>query len=301
LLLVDEACNEPIKLGLNLSRSTIQYFKHNDMADLEAILQSIADDDIRLKRDVSQQRRFIVVEGIYRNTGDICFLPNIMVLKEQFRYRLILDESLSFGTMGATGKGITEHFGINVADVEILTVAMDTALGSVGGLCIGTREVVDHQRLSGAGYCFSASAPPFLSAAACESLAQLRNNPEILCMLRKNSEALHKGLSGIKGMKLLSNDVTPVMHLVLDPALPTWEAEAAMVVQIANNCIHRGVGVTSSKFSLTDRESSSSRPSIRICASSTLKPKEITHAIAEIKKEITLALTRSRKSLRLSM
>ena len=37
----------------------------------------------------------------------------------------------------------------------MLTVAMDTALASVGGLCVGTREVVDHQRLSGAGYCFS--------------------------------------------------------------------------------------------------------------------------------------------------
>ena len=87
LLLVDEACNEPIKLGLNLSRSTIQFFKHNDMADLEAIMQSIADDDIRLKRDVTQQRRFIVVEGVYRNTGDVCFLPNILALKERFKYR----------------------------------------------------------------------------------------------------------------------------------------------------------------------------------------------------------------------
>ena len=196
-------------MGLNLSRSTVQYFKHNDMADLEAILQSIADDDARLKRDVLQQRRFIVVEGIYRNTGDICFLPNILALKERFRYRVILDESLSFGTMGATGRGITEHFGIKVTDVEILTVAMDTALGSVGGLCIGTREVVDHQRLSGAGYCFSASAPPFLSAAACESLSILQNNPDLLKALSKNSQALHKGLSAVKGMRLLSSEITP--------------------------------------------------------------------------------------------
>ena len=125
-------------MGLNLSRSTVQYFKHNDMADLEAILQSIADDDVRLKRDVTEQRRFIVVEGIYRNTGDICFLPDVLALKERFRYRIILDESLSFGTMGATGRGITEHFGVKVTDVDILTVAMDTALGSVGGLCVGT-------------------------------------------------------------------------------------------------------------------------------------------------------------------
>ena len=265
-------------------------------------MQSIADDDIRLKRDVTQQRRFIVVEGVYRNTGDVCFLPNILALKERFKYRIILDESISFGTMGATGRGITEHFGVKVTDVEILTVAMDTALGSVGGLCVGTREVVDHQRLSGAGYCFSASSPPFLSAAACESLSIIQNYPEVLTDLRKNSQALHKGLGAVKGMRLLSSEVTPIMHLVLDPELASFEMEAATIVHIANNCIHRGVGVTSSKFPLTSGGVTRVlRPSIRVCASASLKPKEITHAVAEIKKEVALAMSRLKKSARLSM
>lgn len=288
-------------MGLNLSRSTIQYFKHNDMADLEAIMQSIADDDILYKRDATQQRRFIVAEGIYRNTGDICFLPNILALKDRFRYRLILDESLSFGTMGATGRGITEHFGVKVTEVEILTVAMDTALGSVGGLCIGTREVVDHQRLSGAGYCFSASSPPFLSAAACASLSILQRNPAVLQTLHSNSQALHKGLSAVKHMRLLSAEVTPVMHLVLDPPLESREMEAALIVHIVHNCVHRGVGVTASKHAMTNGDPDSVlRPSIRICASAALKPKEITHAVAEIKKEVVAAMTRLRKSARLS-
>lgn len=300
--MVDEACNEPIKTGLNLSRSTIQYFKHNDMTDLEAILQSIADDDIRLKRDATQQRRFIIAEGIYRNTGDICYLPNILALKNRFRYRLILDESLSFGTMGATGRGITEHFGVNVTEVEIMTIAMDTALGSVGGFCLGTREVVDHQRLSGAGYCFSASAPPFLSAAALKSLSLLKSDPEILTLLRKNSHLLHKGLSNVKGMRLLSAEVTPVMHLVLDPGLQSREQECATIIHIANNCIHRGIGVLASKFAMTEGESNSVlRPSIRICASATLLPKEIAHAIAEIKKEVALAMSRLKRGSRPSM
>lgn len=272
------------------------------MADLEAILQSIADDDIRLKRDATQQRRFIVAEGIYRNTGDVCFLPNILALKNRFRYRLILDESLSFGTMGATGRGITEHFGVNVTDVEIMTIAMDTALGSVGGFCLGTREVVDHQRLSGAGYCFSASAPPFLSAAALKSLSLLKSDPEILTVLRKNCHALHKGLSAVKGMRLLSAEVTPVMHLVLDPKLQSWEQECATIMHIANNCIHRGIGVLASKFPMTEGESNSAlRPSIRICATATLLPKEIAQAIAEIKKEVALAMTRLKRGSRPSM
>ena len=84
LLLVDEAVNEPILTGLNLSRSTVQFFKHNDVANLRAILESIAKDDVKKRRDASQQRRFIVIEGLYRNTGDICPLPEILALKEEF-------------------------------------------------------------------------------------------------------------------------------------------------------------------------------------------------------------------------
>lgn len=46
-------------------------------------------------------------------------------------------------------------------------VAAGNALASIGGFCAGDREIVDHQRLSGLGYCFSASLPPFLATGAC--------------------------------------------------------------------------------------------------------------------------------------
>lgn len=57
LLIVDEGCSDAVRIGVELSRSTVVTFRHNDMADLRKILQSIADDDKRLKRDTLQQRR----------------------------------------------------------------------------------------------------------------------------------------------------------------------------------------------------------------------------------------------------
>jgi serine palmitoyltransferase len=177
---------------------------------------------------------------------------------------------------------------------------MDTALGSVGGICVGNREIVDHQRLSGAGYCFSASAPPFLSAAACTALSLLRSDPKILTSLAKNAEQLHKGLASIKGLRLLSEEITPVMHLVLDPPLESRDAEVAIVLEIANKCLHRGVGVTASKFSIASdpledpREGGGApklQPSLRVCASATLKAKDITQALTELKKAVAEVLT----------
>ena len=41
--------------------------------------------------------------------------------------------------------------------------AAGNSLASIGGFCAGDREIVDHQRLSGLGYCFSASLPPYLA------------------------------------------------------------------------------------------------------------------------------------------
>jgi serine palmitoyltransferase len=83
LILVDECAGEPIISGTFLARSTVQRFKHNDMEDLRTILESIAADDKRLRRDPTQQRRFIIVEGLYRNVGDLCPLPEIVALKNQ--------------------------------------------------------------------------------------------------------------------------------------------------------------------------------------------------------------------------
>lgn len=278
LLLVDAACSEPILTGLNLSRSTVQFFRHNDVAHLREILQSIADDDRLYKRDTTQQRRFIIVEGLYRNTGDICPLPEILELKNQFCYRLILDESLSFGCIGQTGRGVTEYYGINIASVEIITLAMDTTLASVGGVCIGNREIVDHQRLSGAGYCFSASAPPFLSACATEALKKLEREPQMLEVLHSKTRHLHRELQQLRGLKLRSELPTPVLHLQLATPMKDLEQEARLMLQLARDCAEQGVGCTASKFSVV-HPSAEMRPSLMICVTTKLTDADLTKIV----------------------
>ena len=60
-------------------------------------------------------RKFLVVEGIYMNSGDVCPLPEIVELKTKYKVRLFVDESISFGSIGAHGKGVTDYFGIPVS------------------------------------------------------------------------------------------------------------------------------------------------------------------------------------------
>ena len=150
LLVVDEGVNESLLVGVNLSRANVRYFRHNDVRDLRRTLEKVAAQDAALKRKGTDQRRFIIVEGVYRNWGTFAPLQQISSLKEEFNYRLIVDDSHGIGVLGKTGRGSLEYAGLKpMVHCEILTFSIENALGSVGGMTVGSEEVVDHQRLSG--------------------------------------------------------------------------------------------------------------------------------------------------------
>ncbi|KAL5968875.1 Serine palmitoyltransferase 1 [Taenia solium] len=173
LIFADEGVGQAIREGLRASRSTVSFFRHNDINHLEELMIAQEAEDSDDPSRASQIRRFLVVEGLYLDYGDICPLPHLVDLKYKYKVRIILDESISFGVLGKAGRGVTEHFGINVEHVDVITSSLETAIGVCGGFCAGSHFVVDHQRLSGQGYCFSASLPPMLAAAAQTAVEQL--------------------------------------------------------------------------------------------------------------------------------
>ncbi|KAK8519708.1 hypothetical protein V6N11_064859 [Hibiscus sabdariffa] len=108
-------------------------------------------------------RRYIVVEAVYQNSGQIAPLDKIIKLKEKYRFRVLLDESNSIGVLGHSGRGLTEYCRVPIEKIDIVTASMGHALATEGGFCTGSARVIDHQRLSSSGYVFSASLPPYLA------------------------------------------------------------------------------------------------------------------------------------------
>ncbi|OWM69436.1 hypothetical protein CDL15_Pgr013897 [Punica granatum] len=203
----DEGVNWAIQNGLQLSRSTIIYFKHNSMESLRSILEKVTAENKRAEK----LRRYIVVEAIYQNSGQIAPLDEIIRLKEKYRFRVLLDESNSFGVLGCSGRGLTEHFGVPVERIDIITAAMGHALATEGGFCTGSSRVIDHQRLSSSGYVFSASLPPYLASTAIAAIDVLEENPQLLTKLKSNVAVLWKGLSDIPGLSLASDPESPIV------------------------------------------------------------------------------------------
>lgn len=104
--------NFAIQKGLDASRSTVIYFKHNDMEDLE---QKLIEQAMQEKKKNKVIRKFLITEAIYINTGEMAPLNELVGLRKKYQLRYFLDESVSFGVLGQTGKGLVEHLNVDVS------------------------------------------------------------------------------------------------------------------------------------------------------------------------------------------
>ncbi|KAJ7949872.1 long chain base biosynthesis protein 1 [Quillaja saponaria] len=250
IIVVDEGVHWGIQNGLHLSRSTVIYFKHNDMESLRNILEKITAENKRAKK----LRRYIVVEAVYQNSGQIAPLDEIIRLKEKYRFRVLLDESNSFGVLGRSGRGLAEYYGVPVEKIDIITAAMGHALATEGGFCTGSARVIDHQRLSSSGYVFSASLPPYLASAAIAAIDIMEENPNLMKKLKKNISMLWEGLSDIPGLSIASNPESPIVYLRLKKSSGSMNNDLHLLEDIAQRMLNEdSVFVVTSKRSTHDK------------------------------------------------
>ncbi|KAK1174463.1 serine palmitoyltransferase 1 [Acipenser oxyrinchus oxyrinchus] len=282
IVFVDEAACFSIQKGLQASRSNIKYFKHNDMDDLERLLKELETEDQENPRKARVTRRFIVVEGLYINTGDICPLPELVQLKYKYKVRILLEESLSFGVLGEHGRGVTEHFGVNIDDIDLISANMENSLASIGGFCCGRSFVIDHQRLSGQGYCFSASLPPMLAAAAIEALNIMEEDIDIFRLLRDKCKHIHSALQGISGLEVVGESISPAFHLQLEKSTGSRELDVKLLRGIIDYCMNRQIALTQAHY-LDKEERFLPPPSIRVVVTIEQTEEELEKAASLIK------------------
>ncbi|XP_009757391.1 long chain base biosynthesis protein 1-like [Nicotiana tabacum] len=250
VVIADEGVHWGIQNGLQLSRSTIIYFKHNNMESLRNTLEKVTQENKQAKK----LRRYIVVEAVYQNSGKVAPLDEIIKLKEKYRFRVLLDESNSIGVLGSSGRGLTEHCKVPADRIDIITAAMGHALATEGGFCTGNARVIDHQRLSSSGYVFSASLPPYLASAAIKAIDIVEEKPELLVKLRQNIATLTKGLSDIKGLELVSDPLSPIIFLTLKKSIGTSKGDLQVLEDIADHVLKEdSVFIVTSKRSTLDK------------------------------------------------
>ena len=120
-------------------------------------------------------------------------------------------------------------------NIDVIAASMANSLGAGGGFCVGSKEVVDHQRLSSAAYVFSASLPSILAVAAMTSLSLLDEAPsKFIAPLRENTQIVRSILGTIPGIVCFGAEVSPLMHLRLKERLAKRDDEEMLLQEIVD-------------------------------------------------------------------
>ncbi|MEZ6077492.1 MAG: aminotransferase class I/II-fold pyridoxal phosphate-dependent enzyme [Pirellulaceae bacterium] len=169
LILHDALSHNSIVQGAILSGARRRPFPHNDWQALEAVLAETR---------ASYRRILVVIEGVYSMDGDYPDLPRFIEIKNRHKAWLMVDEAHSIGTMGATGRGIGEHFGVDGKDVDIWMGTLSKSFGSCGGYIAGSEALIELLKYTAPGFVFSVGLSPTNTAAAIASLNMLKLHPE---------------------------------------------------------------------------------------------------------------------------
>ena len=204
LIVHDALAHNSIVQECILSGAKRRPFPHNDFAALDRILSEIR---------THYRRVLIAIEGVYSMDGDFSNVPKFIEVKKKHRALLMVDEAHSFGTMGDTGHGMAEHYGINANDVDLWMGTLSKSAASCGGYIAGSNELVELLRYTAPGFVFSVGMPPAQVAAALAAIETLEAEPDRVDRLRKRSE-LFLNLCRTAGLDTGDSEGTPVIPII---------------------------------------------------------------------------------------
>jgi 8-amino-7-oxononanoate synthase len=184
-LIVDKLNHMSIVDGCKLSGGVRKIYRHNDMADLERVLDRCAD---------NVRGKLIVTDGVFSMHGDLCDLPEIVRLARHYGARILVDDAHATGVIGERGSGTAEHFGLkDEVDLELGT--MSKTLAGMGGFVVGDEEVIEYLRFYSNSYVFAATIPAGVAAGLIAAIDVLEKEPQRLTALWSNIRRLRGHLT----------------------------------------------------------------------------------------------------------
>ena len=205
VIVYDSESHACIMDGLRLHFGKRFVYPHNDIENCEKQLQ-------RATKLVEQSGGGILVitEGVFGMAGDLGKLDKIAALKKKYNFRFLVDDAHGFGTMGKTGAGTGEHFGVQ-NDIDIYFATFAKSMAGIGGFVASTKEVVTYLRFNLRSQIYAKSLPMAMTIGAIKRLEIIQTHPEYKQKLWTIVTALQKGLKEA-GLDLgkTESPVTPV-------------------------------------------------------------------------------------------
>lgn len=204
-----------LRQGSRLSGAMVQEYPHGDMAALRQQLQ----------QQRSQVRRaLIVTDGVFSMDGDLCPLPQLLDLAQEYNCMLLVDDAHGTGVLGRRGAGTVEHF--HCGDRPLIQMGtLSKALGSLGGYVAGSASVIDYLRNRAPTWIYTTGLSPADAAAAQAAIAIVEAEPQRRQQLWTHQTYLKQRLNSIlKQKSQLIPSSSPILCIQL--------ADAAQAVRL---------------------------------------------------------------------
>jgi len=274
LIISDTLNHNSIVNGSRASGAVIRVFKHNDPADLEKLLRdSIVEGQPRTRRP--WKKIIIIVEGIYSMEGEICRLPEIVAIKKKYKAYLYVDEAHSIGALGAHGRGVCEHWGVDPADIDILMGTFTKAFGSVGGYVASDKYIIDYLRATAYGQIYASGMSPPCVQQALGALKMIMGEDgttegmKRIKRLHDNSNFFRKGLQEM-GFHAFGDDDSPVVPMMM--------YHPAKLPGLSRALLKRGIAVVIVGFPVTPLLLSR----VRFCISSAHTREDLEYTLKQV-------------------
>ena len=174
--------------GLRLHKGKRFVYAHNDEASLRK--------QLRHATDLAEEQGggvLVISEGVFGMKGDLGFLDVIVGLKQEFSFRLLVDDAHGFGTMGKGGRGTASHFGVTEG-VDVLFNTFAKSMAGIGAFVAAPRWLVNILRYNMRSQLYAKSLPLPMVIGALKRLELIRTHPEYQAKLWEITHALQEGL-----------------------------------------------------------------------------------------------------------
>ncbi len=180
-------------------------FPHNDMERCDKMLGFAT-----RKAKETGGGILLITEGVFGMSGDLGNLPGIIKLREKYNFRIMIDDAHGFGTMGETGAGASEHFGL-MDEVDIYFATFAKSMAGIGAFVSSEKAIIDSLKYNMRSQIFAKSLPMPMVIGALKRLEILQTQPEHKENLWKVVKSLQEGLVA-EGFNIgnTQSPVTPV-------------------------------------------------------------------------------------------